>query len=374
MVDQEIWESTVLQEFELPNGVKASNRIMRAATWMGQAEEDGTCGDTIFETYNKIRAGIVVTGFQYVMHEGQSVRRMISNSKPADVEGLKRLAGIIHSSGGLAAAQLVHCGCKSLPKYSGNDIFGPSDMEVPGLKGEIVKVKAMTVDHVEEVTQAYAIAAKRAEKAGFDVIELHGAHHYGLWQFFDPSYNQRPENDPYTGTSIEGRSKAMVDAVRAIKDTVDIPIQVKVDTSSDAVRPEEVGELTKKLAEAGAYCVIFSGPNPTRKPKDMGDVYFLNDAMVIRSIAQDSGLLFGLVGGVRSPETVVELLTGEGDMDAAFDVIQLSRPIISEPALLHRWTEEAKIGTQEPARCISCNSCFAAGLKGGVRCVQFESD
>ncbi len=374
MVDQETWENTVLKKLKLPNGVVASNRIMRAATWMGQAEEDNRCGDTIIETYGKIRAGIVVTGFQYVMHEGQSVRRMISNSRQADVDGLKRLAGIIHSSGGLAAAQLVHCGCKGLPKYSGRDIFGPSDMEVPGLKGEVIQVKAMTVDHVERVTQAYADAAKRAEDAGFDVIELHGAHHYGLWQFFDPSYNHRPENDPYTGTSIEGRCKAMIDAVRAIKNTVDIPIQVKVDSSSDTVRPEEVGELTKRLAEAGAYCVLFSGPDPTRKPRDEEDVYFLNDAMVIRSIAQDSGLLFGLVGGIRSPETVVKLLTGDGDMDAAFDVVQLSRPIISEPKIMHRWTEEAKIGAQKPARCISCNRCFAAGLKGGVRCVQFGDE
>ncbi|MFW9809109.1 MAG: hypothetical protein ACFFE6_06985 [Candidatus Thorarchaeota archaeon] len=374
MVEKETWENTVFKKLELPNGVIVSNRIMRAATWMGQAEKEGRCGDTIIETYGKIRAGVVVTGFQYVMHEGQSIKRMISNSKPADVESLKRLAGIIHSSGGLAAAQLVHCGCKSLPKYSGNDIFGPSDMEVPGPKGEVVQVKAMTVDHVEEVTQAYANAAKRAEKAGFDLIELHGAHHYGLWQFFDPSYNHRPENDPYTGKSIEGRSKAMVDSVRAIKDTVDIPVQVKVDSSSDTVRTEEVGELVKKLAEAGAYCVIFSGPNPSRKPRDMQDAYFLDDALVIRSIAHDSGLLFGLVGGIRSPETAIKLLTGDGNPAAAFDVIQLSRPLISEPALFHRWTEEAKTGTQEPARCISCNRCLAAGLKGGVRCVQFESD
>ncbi|MHA2209905.1 MAG: oxidoreductase, partial [Candidatus Thorarchaeota archaeon] len=316
-----------------------------------------------------------VTGFQYVMHEGQTIPRMISNSKPTDVEGLKSLAGIIHSSGGLAAAQLVHCGSKSLPKLTGNDVvFGPSDMEVPQSKGEPVRVKAMTVDHVERVTQAYADAAKRAVEAGFDVIELHGAHHYGLWQFFDPAYNKRPVNDPYTGTTIEGRCKAMVDAVRAVSNAVDIPIQVKVDSSSKTVRPEEVGELTKRLAEAGAYCVIFSGPKAIQNPKDVGEAYFLEDAMAIRSIAHDSGLLFGLVGGIRSPETVVKLLTGDGNSAAAFDVIQLSRPLISEPALLHRWTEEAKIGKQEPARCISCSRCFGAGLKGKVKCVQFEGE
>jgi NADPH2 dehydrogenase len=375
MVDQETWERVVLQKLELPNGTMASNRVMRAATWMSQTEENGICGNTIIKTYGKIRAGIVVTGFQYVMHEGQTIKRMISNSKPSDVEGLKRLTGAIHASGGLAAAQLVHCGSRSLPRVTGSDaIFGPSDLEVPQPKGDVVRVRAMTVDHVERVTQAYADAANRAVEAGFDVIELHGAHNYGLWQFFDPLFNRRPENDPYTGSTIEGRCKAMMDAVRAVKNAVDIPIQVKVDSSSRTVSPEEVGELSKKLAEAGAYCVIFSGPNPSQNPKDVGEAYFLDDATIIRSIAHDSGILFGLVGGIRSPETVVKLLTGDGNSKDSFDVIQLSRPLISEPALLHRWTEEAKYGKQEPARCISCNRCLAAGLRGKVRCIQFEGE
>jgi 2,4-dienoyl-CoA reductase-like NADH-dependent reductase (Old Yellow Enzyme family) len=375
MVDQETWERVVLKKLELPNGMKASNRVMRAATWMGQAEDNGVCGDTIIETYGKIRAGVVVTGFQYVLHEGQAVRRMISNSKPSDVEGLKRLTEIIHASGGLAAAQLVHCGNRSLLKYTGNDVaFGPSDMEFPQPDGNLAQVKAMTVDHIERVTQAYADAAKRAVEAGFDVIELHGAHNYGLWQFFDPSFNRRPVADPYTGSTIEGRCKAMVDAVRAVKNAVDIPIQVKVDSSSKTVSPEEVGELTKRLAEAGAYCVIISGPNPSQNPKDVGEAYFLDDAKIIQSIARDSGLLFGLVGGIRSPETVVKLLTGDGNSKASFDVVQLSRPLISEPALLQRWTDEARNGKQEPARCISCNSCLAAGLRGKVRCIQFEGE
>ncbi|MFW9966802.1 MAG: hypothetical protein ACFFEA_06570 [Candidatus Thorarchaeota archaeon] len=373
MVDWETWESSVLRKLELPNGNVTPNRIMRAATWMGQADEHGICGDTIIETYGKIKAGIVVTGFQYVMYEGQAVRRMISNSKAEDVEGLKRLVETIHSTGSLAAAQLVHCGSRSYPKYTGTEtVFGPSDMEIPQPKGEVVRVKAMAVDHIERVTQAYADAARRAVEAGFDVIEIHGAHHYGLWQFFDSTYNMRPKKDPYTGATLDGRCKAMVDAVRAVKDSVDIPIQVKVDSRSKAVKPEEVGELTKRLAEAGAYCVIFSGPNATQNPREVGEAYFLDDAMLIRSIAHDSGLSFGLVGGIRSPETVVKLLTGDGNLATAFDVIQLSRPLISEPSLLHRWSEEAKTDNQKPARCISCNRCFEAGFKGKVECVQFE--
>jgi 2,4-dienoyl-CoA reductase-like NADH-dependent reductase (Old Yellow Enzyme family) len=370
MVDQETWMRVVHKKLELPNGKIAPNRIMRAATWMGQAEQDGTCGDTIIETYGKIRAGVVVTGFQSVMDEGKSVRRMISNAKSSDVKGLKSLTGAIHASGSLAAAQLVHCGNKSLLKYTGtNVIFGPSDMKAPQPNGDIAQVKAMTVDHVEKVTQAYADAGKRAVEAGFDIIELHGAHGYGLWQFFDPSFNRRPEDDPYTGLTIDGRSKAMVDAVQAMSNAVEIPIQVKMNSNSEVVTPKEVGELARRLAKAGAYCVIISGPDPSRNPRKVGEAYFLKDAEVIRSIAHDSGLLFGLVGGIRSPETVVKLLT-----ENAFDVVQLSRPLISEPTLLDRWTDEAKTGKQEPARCRSCNRCFAAGLKGKVRCVQFEGE
>ena len=67
MVDLETWMRVVHKKLELPNGKIVPNRIMRAATWMGQAEQDGTCGDTIIETYGKIRAGVVVTGFQSVM-------------------------------------------------------------------------------------------------------------------------------------------------------------------------------------------------------------------------------------------------------------------------------------------------------------------
>ncbi|KXH77201.1 MAG: hypothetical protein AM326_12580 [Candidatus Thorarchaeota archaeon SMTZ-45] len=348
MVKQETWERVVLKKLELPNGM-------------------------VVPTYGKIKAGVVVTGFQYVMHEGQAVKRMISNSRPSDVEGLKRLVAAIHASGGLAAAQLVHCGSRSLPRVTGIDaVFGPSEMDAPQPKGDVVRVKAMTVEHIERVTQAYANAAKRAVEAGFDLIELHGAHNYGLWQFFDPSFNKRPVDDPFTGLTIEGRCKAMVDAVIAVRRAVDIPIQVKVNSSSDTVSSKEVGELAKKLAEAGAYCIIISGPNPSRNPKDEGEAYFFDDATVIQSIVRGSEVLVGLVGGIRSPETVVRLLTGDGNSQAAFDVVQLSRPLISEPALLSRWTEEAKIGNQEPARCISCNHCLAAGLKGKVRCVQFE--
>ena len=376
MVDKEVWERVALSPLELPNQVVVQNRIWRAATWMGMANPDGTVNDTVIDTYSKIKAGIVFTGFQYVTSEGKSLRGQLSNSKPEDLEGLKRLADAIHSTGSLAGAQLVHCGRAANPFYwDGEYALGPSDGEITTPKGEKKIVKAMTIEQIEYVTQAYAKAAKRAVDAGFDVINVHGAHGYQLWQFFDPAMNKRPEDDPYTGSTLEGRSKAMIDAILAIKKVVNVPICVKVNSSSSGTKPEEVAELIKKIADAGACLVIISGENATQNHKIVGEAYFLEEAIKIKETVGDTNIFFALVGGIRSPETIVKLLTANQSKKAKFDAVELCRPLISEPALIERWNIEAETGIQTPARCISCTRCFEPVFSGKpIQCMSFNGD
>ena len=374
MVNKEVWERVALSPLELPNQVVVQNRIWRAATWMGMANPDGTINDTVIDTYSKIKAGIVFTGFQYVTSEGKSLRGQLSNSKPEDLEGLKRLADAIHSTRSLAGAQLVHCGRAANPFYwDGEYALGPSDGEITTPKGEKKIVKAMTIEQIEYVTQAYAKAAKRAVDAGFDVINVHGAHGYQLWQFFDPAMNKRPEGDPYTGITLEGRSKAMIDAILAIKKVVDVPICVKVNSSSTGTKPDEVAELIKKIANAGACLAIISGENATQNHKIVGEAYFLEEAIKIKEIVGDTNIFFALVGGIRSPETIVKLLTANQSKKAKFDAVELCRPLISEPALIERWNIEAETGIQTPARCISCTRCFEPVFSGKpIQCMSFN--
>jgi 2,4-dienoyl-CoA reductase-like NADH-dependent reductase (Old Yellow Enzyme family) len=374
MVNKDVWDNTVLKELELPGQLTVKNRIWRAATWMGMANPDGTINDTLIDTYSKIKAGLVLTSFQYVCPEGKSLPGQISNSKPEDFDGLKRLADAIHSTGSLAGAQLVHCGKAANPVFWGGEVaFGPSDEEKPTPTGSKIKVKAMTIEQIEEVTQSYAKGAKRAVDAGFDAINIHGAHGYQLWQFFDPAINKRPVDDPYTGKTLEGRSKAMIEAILAVKKVVDVPIFVKVNASSTGTKPEEVGEFIKKIADAGACLVTISGSNATQDPKKVGEAYFLEEAKVIKETVGDTNIFFVLVGGIRSPETIVRLLTGNGDKIAKFDAIELCRPLISEPDLVERWNLEVKTGNQKPARCISCLKCFGPGYSGkGVKCMSFK--
>jgi len=376
MVNKEVWDKTALQPLELPNQVVVHNRIWRASTWMGIANSDGTVNDTVIDTYSKIKAGLVLSGFQYVSPDGKSLPGQLSNSKPEDLNGLKRLAEIIHSTGSLAGAQLVHCGGASNPIFWGGDAaLGPSDGEVPIPTGGKRKVRAMSIEKIEDVTKAYAEAAKRAVDAGFDVISVHGAHGYGLWHFFAPAVNKRPNDDPYTGTTLEGRSKAMIDTILAIKKVVDVPIFVKVNSSSSSTEPEEVGQLVKKMANAGACLVIISGSRASQNPKKVGEAYFLEKAMKIKEIVGDSKISFALVGGIRSPETIVKLLSGNGNKRAKFEAVVLCRPLISEPALIERWNREAKTGVQTPARCISCTRCFEPTYSGkGVQCMSFKDE
>ncbi|MHA1915913.1 MAG: oxidoreductase [Promethearchaeota archaeon] len=376
MVNKEVWDNVALQQLELPNQVVVSNRIWRAATWMGMANPDGTVNDILIDTYSKIKAGLVFTGFQYVSPEGKSLPGQLSNSKPEDLQGLKRLADAIHSTGSLAGAQLVHCGRAANPTFwDGDYVLGPSDGEISNPAGGKNIVKAMTIEQIECVTQAYAEAAKRAVDAGFDVINVHGAHGYQLWQFFDPAMNKRPEDDPYTGMTIEGRSRAMVDAILAIKKVVDVPVFVKVNSSSSGTNPEEVGELIKKISGAGACLAIMSGENATQNHKKVGEAYFLEKAIKVKETAGDINIFFALVGGIRSPETIVKLLTANKSKKIMFDAVELSRPLISEPTLIERWNSEAKTGIQTPARCISCTRCFEPVFSGKpIQCMSFKDE
>ena len=136
-----------------------------------------------------------------------------------------------------------------------------------------------------------------------------------------------------------------------------------------------MGDLIKKIANAGACLVTISGSNATQNPKKVGEAYFLEEAKVIKETVGDTNIFFALVGGIRSPETIVRLLTGNGDKIAKFDVIELCRPLISEPALVERWNLEAKNGNQNPARCISCLRCFEPTYSGkGVQCMSFKDE
>jgi 2,4-dienoyl-CoA reductase-like NADH-dependent reductase (Old Yellow Enzyme family) len=227
---------------------------------------------------------------------------------------------------------------------------------------------------LQELVGAYAAAAVRARKAGFDGVQVHMAHGYLLSQFLSPAFNRR--TDGYGG-DIYNRSRIHRDICGAIRDTVgkDFPLLIKLnaqDFIDNGLTVPEAATAARLMAEAGLDAVELSGgmiisgrlsPSRSKINTPEKEAYFREEARWLREKVPIPLLL---VGGNRSYEVAAALVA-----DGTADYISLSRPLIREPGLIRRWQE----GDRRPAACISDNLCFAPAFEGkGIYCVTRERE
>jgi 2,4-dienoyl-CoA reductase-like NADH-dependent reductase (Old Yellow Enzyme family) len=246
----------------------------------------------------------------------------------------------------------------------------PSAVGSPGYR-ELPR--ELTTAEIDEAIKDFARAARRLVDAGFDGVQLHGAHGYLLSQFLSPSRNMR--TDGYGGT-VENRSQFCMNVYRAVRAEVgpDFPVMIKLnanDFMEGSTTDEDACFLASALAADGIDAIEVSGGTPgsgklgAARPDIVGpedEAYFLPQAQAIRRAAPDVPLM--LVGGLRSLDVMEHIL----DSGAA-DYFSLSRPLIREPDLPARWQK----GDRRRADCVSCLGCFGPARKGdGIRCVQAE--
>jgi 2,4-dienoyl-CoA reductase-like NADH-dependent reductase (Old Yellow Enzyme family) len=152
--------------------------------------------------------GLTMTCAAHVQRVGQGFPGQLGFFGDQHLPGLTRLAAEIKRFDSVAIAQLHHAGMRSPKELVGEAPHCPSDNEEFG-------ARAMTLGEVEQLRDDFIAAAVRAERAGFDGVELHGAHGYVLAQFLSPEVNQR--GDRYGG-SLENRARIVheiIDGVRA---------------------------------------------------------------------------------------------------------------------------------------------------------------
>jgi 2,4-dienoyl-CoA reductase-like NADH-dependent reductase (Old Yellow Enzyme family) len=232
----------------------------------------------------------------------------------------------------------------------------------------------LSPDDLSILKDDYVAAARRAQAAGFDGIQLHSAHGYLLSQFLSPWFNRR--SDAYGG-SLDSRVRIHVEIIQAVREAVgdDYPILVKMnceDFAEGGLSVADSIEAARQMAAAGLDAVELSGglltggklspsrPNINTPEKE---AYFQEPAREFKN-ALDVPLI--LVGGVRSPEVAEGLLEEE-----TADYFAVSRPLIREPDLINRWQS----GDRSPARCLSDNLCFRPGMMGrGIYCVTAEKE
>lgn len=352
------------------NTMTLKNRSVRSATWAGMAEPDGRCSMRLVELIEELArgdVGLIITGFAYVMPNGKALTKQLGIYDDAMIPNLLRLTKRVHAANGKIAMQIVHAGVQTVLRVrKDRPIWGPSAVYDRTFQKT---PKAMTQREIKEAVQAFASAADRVKRAGFDAVQLHGAHGYLVSQFLSPIRNRR--TDKYGG-HIENRARFLFETYRTVRKSVgkDFPVLIKLNTK-DFVRgglnQRDSLFVARRLEEMGIDAIELSGGIPAAgdlgpaRPKIRSakeEAYFLPLA---RKIRKQVSVPIILVGGIRSLKTVNHILkTG------AADLVSMSRPLIREPGLVRRWKE----GDRKKAKCISCGQCFqAAKSSEGLYCV-----
>ena len=275
------------------------------------------------------------------------------------------MTAAVHDNGSRIVAQLAHAGFHAAGKLTGQTPLAPSAVE--GLAK--APRKELEEGEILDIVEAFAAAAKRARKAGFDGVQIHAAHGYLLSQFLSPIYNQRTDG---FGGNIENRAKVLCMVLEAIRAQVgkEYPVLVKInggDFFENGLIPEDAVRVGEMLVQGGIDAIEVSGGlfiNPKMSPSRMGihteekEAYFQAEA---RKFKEKVKVPLILVGGNRSLQ-VAQRIVSEG----VADYISMSRPFIREPGLVNRW----KSGDHAKAACLSDNQCFGPAMAGrGIYCV-----
>ncbi len=352
------------------NNLELSNRLVRSATWEGASLENGAPSeDTIRLTADVANggAGLVITGYAYIRADGLALPRQTGIHNDDMIGPMTALTDAVHKSGGKVAIQLVHGGGSTAPGFlpGRKQIFGPTAMKDPVFQSQ---VEELSTDHIQDIVEDFGKAAVRSKNAGFDVIQLHGAHGYLINQFLSPDRNQR--QDEYGG-SLENRARFLFDVYKSTRKAVgpDYPLFIKLNTNDateNGFKLQEAVIVSERLDKMGIDAIEVSGGVPAagqngsiRKVKDPEDEgYFFQEALAIKKAVSCPVIS---VGGWRSRSRIEQALD-------YLDAVAMSRPFICQPDMALLW----KQGKSNSAACISCGGCLKQTMKHGLSCVQLK--
>jgi 2,4-dienoyl-CoA reductase-like NADH-dependent reductase (Old Yellow Enzyme family) len=229
---------SVYSPIKFAHGLEIANRFMLAPLTNQQSHTDGTLSDEEHH-WLTMRAkggfGITMTCASHVQRIGQGFPGQLGCFSDDHLEGLSRLAADIKAAKSVALVQLHHAGNRSPKELIGEAPVCPSDDEATG-------ARALTTSEVEAVIADFVSAAVRSQRAGFDGVELHGAHGYLICQFLSSELNQR--TDQYGG-SLENRARVLMSIVDGVRESCgpDFILAVRLSPERFGMRTAEIQQL-----------------------------------------------------------------------------------------------------------------------------------
>lgn len=330
------------------------NRLIRAAVWENMAADGGHPTEKLIRFYQELAeggVGLIITGYMTVNQEGRMDQGILGMQEDSLIPEYRKLTEAVHAAGGRIAAQLVYRGSRG----------GNPARPVWGMSAVAEKVTGLTPDpmsqpEIQELERMFAAAACRAQKAGFDAVEIHAAHGYLLSQSLSPYYNRR--TDEYGG-NVEKRTRLLLETFESVRSAVGVsfPVLVKINCSDfeeDEATFAECMYACRELSRRGADGLEISGGDRIWSTRFRTESLYAEYAA---AVAREVSTPVILVGNNRSPETMGRLLNETG-----ISFFSMARPFLREPDLAARWRR----GDLTPSKCVSCGRCYSPQ---GVSCV-----
>ncbi len=358
-----------------------ANRLVRGATSETMASTSGVVLDSYVELYRRLAAGgagLLLTGHMYVDPRGQASGYQTGIHHDGVIPPLRHATDAVHEAGGLIFAQIGHCGSQTM--MSGITPVAPSP--VPNAMYTRQPVE-LSDGEIAALVRAFGEAAARAAEAGFDGIHIHGGNGYLISEFCSPHANTRDDD---WGGDGERRSRFLFEVYDAVRAAVGegFPITARLsveDSVPGGLQRDESLQRARVLAERGidgfetTYGVMRSYFENIRPYVAVGRAQAWRNLLVqrlrqpagaeayyrpfARAVKEATGLPIILVGGVRTTETMNDVLAS-GDAD----FLAMARPFIREPDLARKLAAGRTGGVE----CVSCNMCLAHDGFDPLRC------
>ncbi|UTM58499.1 NADH:flavin oxidoreductase [Photobacterium sp. CCB-ST2H9] len=316
------------QPLSVSRNLTLKNRLVLPPMASQTANTDGKVTEQTLAHYARLSrsgAGLLMVEYSFVTEDGRSEPHQLGAHDDNCLHGLTQLASLLKETGAVAGLQLTHCGGKTTPDVT-LDMMGPSSITVPAYDRELTAPRAMEKADIDHWQRAFIEAAIRAETAGFDLVELHCAHGYGLNQWLSPLTNQR--HDEYGG-SLRNRARMLLEIVASIRlFSPDLTLMVRVpgqDGYPDGLSREDMAQVCEWLVEAGVALInVSSGIGGWKRPKDKrGEGYLVDDAAYLKQ--QLTVPVIG-VGGIETPEYIEQALANQW-----LDLAAVGRFLLADP-------------------------------------------
>lgn len=345
--------------------LKLKNRLVVSAMVTNYCNPDGTPTEK-FLAYHEHKAkggwGLIITEDYVIAPKVGGFVRLPGLWEDSQIPAHRELTRRVHAAGSKIVAQIYHAGRETSSAITGVQPVAPSPLREPSMPET---PRELTVEEIHELVELFGDCARRAKEAGFDGVEVHGAHGYLVGAFASPFSNKR--SDEYGGT-IRNRARFAMEVIQNIKQKCgsDFPVLYRmsaVEYVHGGLGIEEAKVLARLVEQAGADCIhcsqgVYASTQTIIPPAIVPHGAYVNNAAEIKSVVNIPVIAVGRINDIDLAESILQ--SGKADL------VTMARASLADPELPKKVQEGRE---EEIIHCIGClQGC--SGENGKGRCVR----